>query len=348
MRIIFIVIAITILFQVNAYAESDMAFRIIKEHLMSEKEWDLESVQSLLIDFKLNGYDISFDIHEDELYKYDISLNVLEEVWGDYYDWSINEKHRFDQLMVDCGELSYCHNLIPSDKEMPQEEAENLAFEEVKRRCKLDSISTCLENIHTSYYITSESDRKGKWRISIEMKDGRAFEIEIKDGVINMYKENIKTDNLENEYNLLCEERGAFFKWNLEQKMEFADSLHLKLKKAKENNTLIMSDLELEAIRNYGFCLPTADSISIDNAYMVASNEAEKHLNINRITCREIYYSFFYNKEIGYVWRVIFWNIDDLKYTSVIVDMKAESGIIISIKSNGNKSDEYVPYIERL
>lgn len=69
-----------------------MAFRIIKEHFMSEKEWDIESVQSLLIDFEQNGCDISFDAHEDGLYKYDISLNVLEEVWGNYYDWSVNEK----------------------------------------------------------------------------------------------------------------------------------------------------------------------------------------------------------------------------------------------------------------
>lgn len=74
----------------------------------------------------------------------------------------------------------------------------------------------------------------------------------------------------------------------------------------------------------------------------------KKEFGIAGNNCAEIYYSFFFQKEKGYVWRVIFWNTGNTEHTSVIVDMQASTGDILSIQSNGNTASQYIPYIERL
>lgn len=104
----------------------------------------------------------------------------------------------------------------------------------------------------------------------------------------------------------------------------------------------------VEAIAAYGFCLPTDEALSQEETCVLAATAMEEEFGITRDDCAEIYYSFFFQKEEGYVWRVIFWNTGNTEHTSVIVDMQASTGDILSIKSNGNTASKYIPYIERL
>ncbi len=109
-----------------------------------------------------------------------------------------------------------------------------------------------------------------------------------------------------------------------------------------------MSDLELEAITSYGFCLPTEKALSQEEARALAAAAMEEEFHIPAEDCAETYYSFFWRRSTGYVWRVIFWGTRSEAYTSVIVDMLALTGSILSVKANGHTASEYIPYIERL
>ena len=117
------------------------------------------------------------------------------------------------------------------------------------------------------------------------------------DGVVTRCEKYAAVDDLEETYRLLCEQRGAFFKWSLEDKMAFADSLPEKLASAKERDTLLSSSVELEAIAAYGFCLPVAGALSQDEACAVASDAMAEAFGIAREDCAGVYYSFFRQEE---------------------------------------------------
>lgn len=341
------------MFFCSAYAEESTAFSIIRQHLLTnESDTSIlgeDTISAMIAELAQNGYSVSDREYEGDAYIYDVTLDILESVLGDYYDWSIEEKHLFDQIMVECGELPYCHNLLPGEGEIAQEDALRIALNEIAERFHPDqSLLDKPSAVYVSYYIADHSAYGGMWRFGIDLENQMSFDVEVTDGSVTRCQQNIVIDDLEKEYTLLCEQRGAFFKWSLQEKMEFADSLPLKLARAKEQDALLMSDIELEAIAAYGFCLPTDESLSQEEAYTTASATMAEEFGIAGDDCAEIYYSFFFQKEKGYVWRVIFWNTGNTEYTSVIVDMQASTGDILSIKSNGNTASQYIPYIERL
>lgn len=337
----------------SAYVEESTAFSIIRQHLLTN-EGDTsilskDKISAITADLTQNGYPVSDREYEEDAYVYDVTLDILESVLDDYYDWSIQERHEFDQMMVDCGELSYCHNLLPGDGEISQEDALRIALNEIANR--YDPEQSLLDQpsaIYVSYYIADHSAYGGMWRFGIDLENQMSFDVEVTDGSVTRCQQNIVIADLEKEYTLLCQQRGAFFKWSLQEKMEFADSLPQKLARAKEQDALLRSDIELEAIAAYGFCLPTDEALSQEETCVLAATAMEEEFGITRDDCAKIYYSFFFQKEEGYVWRVIFWNTGNTEHTSVIVDMQASTGDILSIKSNGNTASKYIPYIERL
>lgn len=156
--------------------------------------------------------------------------------------------------------------------------------------------------------------------------------------------------SLQKEYEQLCDERGAFFKWSLVEKMEYANSLPTKLENAQEMKETVKSDFELETIANYGFCIPTEECISQKQALSIAINVTKERFDLpdNWETQSEIYYSFFVNDESDYIWRVIFWKVRNEKYPSGIVDLNAIDGNVLRIERNGNTAAEYIPYLDRI
>lgn len=344
-------VLVFLVFFCTAYAEENAFFSIIRQHLLTDEEntsiLSKEKISAMIEDLAQIGYPVSESEFKDEEYTYDVALDILESILGNYFDWTIEEKHQFDQLMVECGELSYCFNLLPGDGEISQEDALRIALNEISSRFNLDP--SLLDNpsaIYVSYYIADHSVCGGMWRFGVELQNQMNFSVEVTDGSVTRCEKNIVIDDLEEEYNSLCEQRGAFFKWSLQEKMEFANSLPLKLAKAKKKDALLRSVVELEAIAAYGFCLPADEAISQEEALSLAAAAMEDEFHISN--WNETYYSFFFRKDVGYVWRVIFWGTEDEQYTSVVVDMQALTGELLSMKTNGKTLSEYIPYVERL
>ena len=336
-----------------AHAQESAAFSILRGHLLARgsgaSTMSGDMISAIAADLTQNGYSVSAQAYGEDAHVYDVTMDILESILGDYYDWSIEDKHGFDQLMVDCGELAYCHNLLPGDGELAQEDALRIALSEIENRFSPgQALLEQPSSVTTSYYLADRSSQRGKWRFGIDLTDEMGFAVEVTDGVVTQCEQVVAIDDLEEEYIRLCDQRGAFFKWSLQEKMEFADILPQKLADARARDALLMSDIVLEAIAAYGFCLPTDDALSQEAAHAAASAAMAQTFGIAADDCAETYYSFFYQKEQGYVWRVIFWRTGHAEHTSVIVDMRAETGEVLSIRSNGSTASEYIPYVERL
>ena len=297
------------------------------------------------------GITIPDELHnQSDVYIYDASMRLLEAEWGPYHSWSIEQKHQFDLLMVSAKQIPYCFNLLPSDTELSQEAALGKALQAISERYGVTVDVTKTPNeVVFSYYLADAKTHKAMWRIGVTDQDA-AYTVHLLDGEVILCKQERMTSNLDLEYDTLCAEKGAFFTWNLEDKMHYAQSLPVKLAAAEKSGTHPMNENDLVAIANYGFCLPTAECISQDDAYQiaVAATSQEYGLPEGWEAQSEVYYSFFFKPETGYTWRVIFWKTGNASYPSGVVDLDALTGDIIRIDKNGTMPNENIPWADRI
>lgn len=337
----------------GAIAE-DVAFSIIQEELLRQDQTadtiEPEAARSLAAKLMDAGYPISLhNVNGNQpIYKYDFTRTLLQAAWGNAYDWSIEKKHQFDQLMVSLGQLPYCYNLLPGVSELPREKALQIAFSTIQTRYGVSDAELDAADV-ASAYVLSETGT-GMYRFSILTPSGASFSVHVLQGKIALCKKDIVTDDLEKEYTSLCEEKGAFFQWPLWDKMDFAATLPAKLEQANMSGTALMSRSELETIAAYGFCMPTDECITQENALQIAIRATADTYDLEDgwEQNAEIYYSFYYHKNRGYTWRVIFWKAGHPKYTSGIVNVNAVSGEVLRVEKNGAEPNDFIPYIDRL
>ncbi len=352
MRWIGMLILFLCLFAASACAE-DTPYSILADTLLkldpSVEVFTHEEADALRNELSEAGIDVP-ELPEGTIYKYDFSLDLLEAAWGNFYDWSIEKKHLFDQLMVNTGQLDACFNLLPDEHEISQADARALAFTEIQNRYGIEPQALAAQaDIDYSYALSSAPPCEPAWRLGIAFEQ-RVFFVEVLDGEVHTCSEFVVSGDLEEEYIALREEKGAFFTWTLEDKMAFADSLPEKLAQAQASGALIPSDIELNAIANYGFCLPGESAIPQDEALNIAIEATTSAFSLENgwEQTAEIYYSFFRNETQGTVWRVIFWKAKQDNYPSGLVDLNAETGEVLRVAKNGVLPNDYIPYVDRL
>ena len=339
-----------------AIAESDGMFSII-ETILSQSDqqspcFSVDEARRLLSTLSAAGYTVPADIDSDsdhDFYKYEFTMDLLESELGDWYSWTIEDQYRFSALMVACGQLDYCFNLLPDENEISREQAQELALEAIVARDSAISVND-VQTIDVSYRVAHAYSEKGMWCFGITFDNSTVYEVEITGGAVSRCYKRPAISELEQEFTALQEEKGGFFTWSLQDKMEFARSLPPKLDAAKRGEALLMSDVELDAIVAYGFCLPTEEQIPQEEALALAIKATQETFSLEDgwDANAEIYYSFFYRNETGYVWRVIFWNVGNERYLSGIVDLNATTGEILAVRKSGGTFEESIPYIERL
>lgn len=340
----------------GATAQDDGMFSVI-ETVLSQSDrqspcFSTGEVNSLLSALSAAGYTVPADVDPDsehDFYKYEFTMDLLESELGDWYSWTIEDQHRFSELMVAYGQLDYCFNLLPDENEISREQAQELALEAIVARDPAISVND-VQTIDASYRAAHAYSEKGMWCFGITFDSSTVYEVEITDGAVSRCYKLPAISELEQEFTALQEERGGFFQWSLQDKMEFARSLPPKLDAAKRGEALLMSEVELEAIAAYGFCLPTEEHIPQEEALALAVEATQKTYGLEDgwVADAEIYYSFFYRSETGYVWRVTFWHVGNERYLSGIVDLNATTGEILAVRKNGGTFEESIPYIERL
>ena len=306
--------------------------------------------QSIVAQIEAKGfslYDASFN--QKALYTYDTSMQLLEVEWGPYHAWSIEQKHQFDLLMVSAKQIPYCFNLIPSEHEISKETALDIALEAISDRYGVViEVENNPDAVVFSYYLADAETQKAIWRIGVNDQE-TAYTVHLMNGEVILCQQERMTSNLDLEYDALCEEKGAFFTWSLEDKLRFSQSLPVKLAAAEKTGSHLMNENDLTAIANYGFCLPTGECIPQDDAYQIAVAAAAQEYGLTEgwDGQAEIYYSFFYKPETGYSWRVIFWKTGNASYPSGVVDIDALTGNVQRVAKKGTMPNEYIPYPDR-
>lgn len=311
-----------------------------------------DTFQNITTQIESNGIILSDDVkNQSILYTYDTARILLELEWGPYHFWTIEQKHLFDQLMVSSKQLPYCFDLLPDEQELSKEAALQAALQVINERY---GVTIDVQNkqvaVVYSYSLADAKTQNGMWQIGINITESDSYTVHLLKGKAILCQQVHPVSSLEKEYTSLCEERGAFFTWSLEEKMQFAQSLPEKLAAAEQSDTMLMSAIELQEIANYGFCLPTAECITQDAAVQIAATAVTQkyELPVDWEAQAEVYYSFFYKPGSGYTWRVIFWKTGNQAYPSGLVDMDAITGELLRVEKNGSKPNEFIPYVDRL
>ena len=201
-KLMFMILLLTCLALTSAVAE-DAAFSIIQDKMTDLIE--PEVANALVTKLEDAGIPISLNaISSDQpIYKYDFTRMLLQEAWGEYYDWSIEKKHLFDELMVSAGQLPYCYHLLPDASEISQESALRIAFSAIKTRYGVSDTELNAADVTVSY-ILSET-RTGMYRFGIVTPSGLSFSVHILLGETFLCKKDIVIDDLEKEYTRLCD-----------------------------------------------------------------------------------------------------------------------------------------------
>lgn len=332
----------------DASAKNDILEELLNAVGQADTVDDFESVQKTLASF---GYQASADevAYLDDANAYDVILNICEQEYGSYYGWTVFQRYRFDSLMVLLGQLPYCINLDPAQDDVDQSKALDIAISEITERYG-DTYKSIDYDVSVSYCAYDAGSSQGMWRFGIEFSNGDAFSVHVLHGDVIHCAYEKRISSLETEYYDLCEKRGAFFKWSLHEKVEYANSLPDKLRIAQAKNETSMSYDELVAISQYGFCIPTDDSLREEEVRLIALEavQAEYSLPADWHAHAEIYYSFFSTRNGDHVWRVIIWNTGDNIFPGGVVEMNSKTGEIIRLEKNGTQPHEYIPYLDRI
>ena len=324
-------------------AEADMLEGLLESVSRAETTNGFEIVQEILVE---HGYPIE---KNDASNLYDTMLDICEQEYGSYYGWTLSQRYQFDALMVSLNQLSYPINLDPASDMLEQEQALEIALAEIGERYG-SVYETGGYTAAVSYTAMESGSTQGMWRFGIEFANGDYFVVHVLQGDVVHCVPEMKIGSLEVEYNELCEQRGAFFKWSLEEKMEYANSLPDKLRIAQKKNELNMSYDELVAISQYGFTLPGDGDLPQEEITSIALRavQAKYGLSEDWHINTEIYYSFFSSRTGENRWRVIFWKTGDNAFPSGIVELNAQNGEVLKIEKNGTLPNEYIPYLERI
>lgn len=144
--------------------------------------WTREELDALLASMESQGFALPESIKTAEtLYKYDLAMDLLEAALGNHASWSIQDKNRFDQLMVKSGQLTTCFNLLPDASELPQEAAVQLALQAIKERLQVDASQLDPAPAVSASYVLSDTG-KGMWAFGIELSDGTSFDVQVDRG----------------------------------------------------------------------------------------------------------------------------------------------------------------------
>ena len=332
----------------DASAKNNLLEELINVVGKTSTSGDFESVREILISF---GYQESADevTFGDNSNTYDAILSICEQEYGSYYGWTVSQRYQFDSLMVMLGQLPYCINLNPEQDNVDQSSALDIALSEIVQRYG-DMYKSIDFDVSVSYCAIEVGSVQGMWCFGIEFLNGDAFSVHVLHGNVIHCTYEKRISNLESEYNELCDKRGAFFKWNLNEKVEYANSLPDKLLIAQAKNETSMSYDELVAISRYGFTMPTDESLQEEVVRLIAIEavQAEYNLSAEWHANAEIYYSFFSTRSGDHVWRVIIWNTGNNVFPSGIVEMNSKTGEVIRIEKNGTQPHEYIPYLNRI
>ena len=290
------------------------------------------------------------------IYTYEWIQDLLEVPLGSYYGWSIENKHRFDLLMVQLGQLEQCINLLPEEEGVISEE-EALAIASSALADRFQVTPAILKEYTVNPFFSNMEVQTDVWqkrcRFGFEALSGYdssySVELDTAGNIVLCESYNDRAiDAAERYYSRLLEEKGAFFTWSLEDKASFAKSFPTMFTQQQIQESQYCQ--ELLAILDMGFCLPTPEAISSAEALALAVTATQQccQLDDGWADAFSVYFSFFQRADGTCVWRVIFWGSQLGDYQGGLVELDAATGTVLDVKKNGGTYDTSISVLDRL
>ncbi len=117
-------------------------------------------------------------------YQYMLRRSAMLNELGDWKTWTLEDKARLDQLWLEMGQVQddFPLHSIPTDKDLPQQEALRMAKEEIGRKFSLDEAALSAYGVRYVFFAFPDPSIHSLWILRFE-QDGvapsTAYEVEI-------------------------------------------------------------------------------------------------------------------------------------------------------------------------
>ena len=345
--------------QIILVLETDDGLKASEENAVMTLQ-DAQRIMNAIRDAGITGLEAFEEATQAQsggsLYTYEWIQDLLEVPLGSYYGWSIENKHRFDLLMVQLGQFDQCINLLPEEEGAISEE-DALAIASSALADRFQVTPAILEEYTVNPFFSNMEVQtdvwQKRWRLGFEAPSGydSSYAVELNtDGNIVLCEcyNDRAIDGAERYYSRLLEEKGAFFTWSLEDKASFAKSFPTMFTQQQIQESQYCQ--ELLAILAMGFCLPTPEAISSAEALALAVTATQQRYQLDDgwADAFSVYFSFFQRADGTYVWRVIFWGSQLGDYQGGLAELDAATGTVLDIKKNRGTFDTSISVLDRL
>lgn len=318
-------------------------------HTVSSKTmeaWEAEDEQAV------EYMDRTNDANKRGINKYSAAVQMFQKLYfpdDPSFSDTVEGRYMRDVFMTEGKLIPRIFHVMPVPGEIKSDEALSLALNEMRKKYNLNYADwTRNMKVDTHYFTPTGELKDAFWLFHAKLENGDQYAMRVTNGQVMVCQRLEHEEALYEAYTILCDEKGAFFKWSLEDKVNYAKQLPDAILEAYMEGQDLSRCGDLLAIARQGFSLPSKDVMSqadalekakqaVENSFSPAEGWDQK-ANIN--------YSL-YRKEDSFIWRVIFWKTGQKELPGAVVDMDAKTGVPFRVEKYDG-TPESIPYVERL
>lgn len=325
-------------------------------------EWTWDEFHNILTDISAKNIYVSDDTiaqiknrknpNKETIEKSAVLRILMEGELGTYSTWSIEEKHRFDELLVAYGLMQYPIAVLPGENDIGQEEAKAAAKAHIQNVYNIPEEKVKNYMVNAFFRLLTEpTDTEDKqapyWIFTFMTPEGE-----------EMYWVTLTTKgdvhigiNLKSYLEQIQAEKGMFHFWPLEEKVELSKKMQTMVEEQLAQGYAVFP--MAQTIADTKFRLPDEKDITEETAVSLAVQAVKKAqgfqdgwengYNIGR--------SLLDDEEGKGIWRITFW-IKDRSSSSTYrrgrVQLDAASGEVLSCDADGATFDTSIPYEEMI
>ena len=296
--------------------------------------------------------DVTAEERKNGINKWSAAVQMFQKLYcpdNPFFMDSVDGRYLLDAFMVDGGLMPHVYHVLPDGDEISRDAAWQLAEEALRTQFALSFAGT-FRNIfvETHYFTPTGAKQDAFWLFHVMLENRAKYTIRVQGGEVTLCQRLEKEEALFEAYTKLCDERGAFFTWTLDEKWEYASGLPEAILAAYVEGQDLGRCGDLLAIARQGFSLPINGAMARADALEKARQAVVERFNVEDgwAAQAEVSYSL-YRQGDAFFWRVIFIKTGLKELPGAVVDMNGTDGQWIRVEKYDG-TPESVPYVERL
>lgn len=296
--------------------------------------------------------DMTEEDRKDGINKWSAAVQMFQKLYcpeNPFFMDSVDGRYLLDTFMADGGLLPHVYHVLPAGDEISRDAAWHLAKEALRKQFGLSFAGTFRNILIETHYFTPTGEKQDAfWLFHVTLENRARYTIGVKQGEVTVCMQMEQEKALFEAYTKLCDERGAFFTWTLDEKWEYASQLPEAILTAYMEGQDLSKCGDLLAIARQGFSLPANGVMARGEALEKAKQAVVEKYGVEAgwADQAEISYSL-YRQEDAFFWRVIFWKTGNPEVPGAVVDMDAQNGIPFRVERYDGTPGS-IPYAERL